>query len=115
MRERRPRQLDVGALRLGGGGLCFGTAHRSDAAFAARDALRRFVQISDRTLAADRTVIGMLRLDAELLRQPDFRIAVAPAQKVDDVQRLDLAQELAAAILFGALERLFKQGEGLES
>src|SRR5436305_2129900 len=77
MRERRPRQLDAGALRLGRRGLRFGAAHRSDAALAARDALRRFVQISDRTLTADRTVIGMLRLDPELLRQPDLGIAVA--------------------------------------
>src|SRR3954462_7497933 len=68
IRERRPRQFDAGAFGLGGGRLRFGAADRSHAAFAARDALRRFVQVSDRTLAADRTVISMLRFDSEAFR-----------------------------------------------
>ena len=67
MGERRPWQRDAGALRLGRGRLRFGAAHRGDAAFAARNALRRLVQIADRAFAADRAVIGVLRRDAEPL------------------------------------------------
>jgi hypothetical protein len=73
------------------------------------------VQIADRALAADRAVIGMFRLDAETLGELLFRIAIAPAQKIDDVERLNLAQQFAARILLGALERLFEQGERLEA
>src|SRR5664280_220123 len=62
MRERRPRQGDAGAFGLGRGRLRFGAADRGDAAFAARDALRRLMQIADRAFAADRTVIGVLWL-----------------------------------------------------
>ena len=100
--------VDAGAFGLGRGRLRFGAADRGDAAFAARDALRRFVQIADRALAADRAVIGMRRLDAEPLRELLFRIAIAPAQEIDDVERLDLAEQLAAAVLFGALQRLLR-------
>ena len=67
MRERRPRQRDAGALGLGRGRLRLGAADRGDAAFAARDALCRLMQIADRALAADRAVIGVRRLDAEAL------------------------------------------------
>ena len=52
---------------------------------------------------------------AEPRRQQFFGIAVAPAQETDDVERLDLAQQFAAAVRFRALERLFQQGEGLEA
>jgi hypothetical protein len=86
MRERRPRQRDSRALGLGRGGLGFGAADRRDIAFAARDALRRLVQIADRAFAADRPVIGMLRLDAEAIGELLCRVAVAPAQEIDDVE-----------------------------
>src|ERR1700682_4747037 len=92
MRERRPWQFDAGAFGLGRGRLRLRAADRRDAAFAARDALCRLMQIADRALAADRAVIGMLRLDAETIGELDFRIAVAPAQEVDDVERLDRAK-----------------------
>src|SRR5258708_28511866 len=115
MRERRPRQFDAGAFGLGRGRLRLGAADRGDAAFAARDPLRRFVQIADRAFTADRAVIGMLRRDAETAGELDFRIAIAPAQETDDVERFDFAQQFAAAVRFRALERLFEQGEGLEA
>ena len=115
MGERRPWRRDAGAFGLGRGGLRLGAANRGDAAFAARDALRRLVQIADRALAADRAVIGMLRLDAETLRERNFRIAVAPAQEIDDVERADLAQEFCAAVGFRAPERLFQQDERFEA
>jgi len=54
-------------------------------------------------------------LDAETVRELDLRIAVAPAQEVDNVERLDLAQQLAAAVRFGALERFFQQSQRLKS
>src|ERR1700737_4479043 len=114
MRERRPRQVDTGTLGLGRGRLRFGTADRGDAAFAACNALRCLMQIADRAFTADRTVIGVRRLDAETVGELNFRIAVAPAQEIDDVERLDFAKQLAAAVLFGALERFDEQGEGLE-
>src|SRR5712664_178838 len=79
MCERRPRQFDTGAFGLGRGGLRFGAADRGDAAFAARDALRRLMQIADRAFAADRAVIGVLWRDAEAAGEQLFRIAVAPA------------------------------------
>jgi hypothetical protein len=47
-------------------------------------------------------------------RRSESRIAVAPAQEVDEVERLDLTEQLAAAVLFGALERLLEQRERLE-
>ena len=115
MGERRPRQRDAGALGLGRGGLRLGAANRGNAAFAARDALRRLVQIADRALAADRAVIGVLWRDAEPLRQRNFRIAVAPAQEIDDVERADLVQEFRAAVGFRAPQRLFQQDERLEA
>src|SRR5260370_33128952 len=111
MRERRPRQFDAGAFGLGRGGLRLGAAHRGDAAFAARDALGCFMQIADRALAADRAVIGMLRLDAETFGELNLGIAVAPAQETDDVERLDPAKQFAAAVLLGALQRFLQQGE----
>jgi hypothetical protein len=86
MRERRPRQIDFSAFGLGGRRLCFGATDRRHAAFAARDTLRRLVQIADRALAADRTVIGVLRCDAETVGEQFFRIAIAPTQEVDDVE-----------------------------
>src|ERR1700737_2830331 len=90
MRERRPWQFDAGALGLGRARLRFGAADRGDAAFAACDPLRRFMQIADRAFTADRTVIGMLRLDAETAGELNLGIAVAPAQETDDVERLDV-------------------------
>jgi hypothetical protein len=57
----------------------------------------------------------MLWLDAETVGELNFRIAVAPAQEIDDVERFDLAKQFAAAVLFGAPERLNQQGEGLEA
>src|SRR5260370_33856676 len=62
MRERRPRQFDAGAFGLGRGGLRLRAAHRSDAAFAARDPLCRFMQIADRAFAADGPATGVLWL-----------------------------------------------------
>ncbi len=115
MCERRPRQFDTGAFGLGRGGLRFGAADRGDAAFAARDALRRLMQITDRALAADRAVIGMLRLDAETVGELLLRIAVTPAQEIDDIERLDFAEQFAAAVLLGTLQRLFQQDERLEA
>ncbi len=115
VRERRPRQFDAGAFGLGGGRLRLRSAHRGDAALAARDALGGFVQIADRALAADRAVIGVLGFDAETLGERNFRIAVAPAQEIDDVERGDLAQQLGAAVRFGTPQRLFQQDEGLEA
>ena len=115
MREWRPRQFDAGAFGLGRGGLRLGAAHRGDAAFAPGDPLRRVMQIADRAFAADRTVIGVLRLDAETARELNFRIAVAPAQEIDDVKRLDFAKQFGARVLLGALQRLFQQGERLKA
>ena len=99
MRERRPWQIDAGALGLGRGRLRFGAADRGDAAFAARDALGRLMQIADRALAADRPVIKVCRIDAEAPGQLFFGIAIAPAQEIDDVERADLAEQLAAGVL----------------
>src|SRR5258705_1824688 len=85
MRERRPWRRHTSTFGLGRGRLRLGAAHRSDAAFAARDALRRLMQIADRALAADQAVIEVRRLDAEAIGEKFFRIAIAPAQKIDDV------------------------------
>src|SRR5258705_4418813 len=115
MRERRPRQFDAGAFGLGRGRLRLGAADRGDAAFAARDPLRRLVQIADRAFAADRAVIGMLGLDAETGGELNFRIAVAPAQEIDDVERFDVDQQFAAAVRFRALERSDQKSEGLKA
>src|SRR5664280_1994992 len=98
MRERRPRQGDAGAFGLGGGTLRFGATDRGDAAFAACNPLCRFMQIADRAFAADRTVIGVPGLDAETVGELLFRIAVAPAQEIDDVERLDFPKQFAAAV-----------------
>ncbi len=114
MGERRPGRRHPGALGLGCGRLRLGAADGSDAAFAARNALRRLVQIADRALAADRAVIEMRRLDAEAIGKKLFRIAVAPAQEVDDVERADIAEQLSARVSLRTLERFFKQGEGLK-
>src|SRR6202166_1767572 len=115
MREGRPWQLHAGAFGLGGGRLGFGATDRSDAAFAAGNPLRRLMQIADRALAADRTVIGMFWLDAETVRELDFRVAVAPTEKVDDVERADLAKQLAACVFFRAPESLLEKRERLEA
>src|SRR6202040_2990672 len=72
MRERRPRQFDAGAFGLGRGGLRLGAADRGDTAFAARDPLRRLMEIADRALAADRAVIGVRWLDAETVGELNF-------------------------------------------
>jgi len=111
MRERRPWQSNAGALGLGCGRLRLRAADRGDAAFAARDALRRLMQIADRAFAADRAVIGVLWRDAEAAGQQLFRIAVAPAQEIDDVERADVAEQFAAAVRFGAPQRGFQQRE----
>ncbi len=115
MCERRPRQIDAGALGLGRGRLRLGAADRGDAAFAACDALGRLVQIADRALAADRAVIKMRGIDAEALRQLFLRVAIAPAQEIDDVERLDFAEQLAAGVLLRALERLLQQRQRLKA
>ncbi len=113
--KRRPRQIDAGALGLGRGRLRFGAADRRDAAFAAGDALGRLMQIADRALAADRPVISVLRLDAEPVGKLPRRILIAPAQEVDDVERADLVQEFAAAVLLGPRQRLLEQRERLKT
>ncbi|GCC46512.1 hypothetical protein chiPu_0030355, partial [Chiloscyllium punctatum] len=115
MRERRPRQFDARALRLGRGRLRLGAANCRHAAFAAGDALRGLVQIADRALAADRAIIEMRRRNAEPLCQLLLRIAVAPAQEVDDVERLQVGEQFCAAVGLGALQRFLEQGEGLEA
>src|SRR5438445_11196419 len=99
MGKRRPRQLGAGALGLGRSRLRLRAANRGDAAFAARDTLCGLVDVTNRALTADRAVIAMRGLDAEPLRQQLFRIAIAPAQKVDDVERLRLAQQLCPGVL----------------
>src|SRR6266702_4700302 len=48
------------------------------------------MQIADRAFAADRAVIGVLWRDAEAASEQLFRIAVAPAQEIDDVERADV-------------------------
>ena len=102
-------------MRLGRGRLRLGAADRGDAAFAARDALGRLMQIADRAFAADRPVIEMRRFGAEPSGKLLFRIAVAPAQEIDDVERADIAEQFAAAVGLGALQRLLEQGERLEA
>ena len=92
--KRRPRQFDAGTFGLGGGGLRLSAADRGDGAFAARGALRRLVQVADRALAADRTVIEMGGL-APIRAASCFRIAIAPAQETDDVERLDVGEQFA--------------------
>src|SRR5260370_1950264 len=115
MSEWSPWQGNAGAFGLGGAGWRLRAANRGNAAFAACDPLRRLMQIADRALAADRAVIGMFWLDAETHRELLFRIAVAPAEKIDDVERADIAEQFAPGVLLGALERFFDQGEGLEA
>ena len=56
----------------------------------------------------------MRRLGAEPRGELLFRIAIAPAQEIDDVERADLAEQFAAAVRFRALQRLFQQRERLE-
>src|SRR5258706_1599492 len=115
VRERRPRKFGAGAFGLGRSGLRLGAADRGDAAFAARDALRGLMQIPDRALAADRAVIGVLRLDAETVGELLLRIAVTPTQEIDDIERLDFAKQFGARVRFGTLQRLLQQGERLEA
>ncbi len=101
--------------RLGRGRLRLGAADRRHAAFAARDALCGLMQITDRALAADRAVIAMRRFCAEPVGEQFFRIAVAPAQEIDDVERAEFAEQFCAAVRFGALQRLLQQRERLEA
>src|SRR5207244_5616722 len=112
MRERRPGRRDAGALRFGCGRLRLGAADGRDAALAARDALRRLMQIADRALAADWTVIEMRRLDAEAIGELLFGIAVAPAQEIDDIERTDIAEQFCTGVRLRALQGLLEQGEG---
>ena len=105
MREGSPWQRDARALGSSRCALGFGAANRSDAAFTARDALRRFMQIADRAFAADRSVIAVLRLNTKAGGQQLFRIAIAPAQEVDDIEGVDFVEEPRAAVGFRALER----------
>src|SRR5260370_28445105 len=115
MRERRPWRRDAGALGLGRGGLRFGAADRGHAAFAARDALRRLMQITDRAFATDRAVIEVRRLEAEALCKLPLGITIAPAQEIDDVERADLAEQFGPSVLLRTLERCFQQREPLEA
>ena len=113
MGERRPGQRNAAALGLGRGRLRFRAADHRHAALAARDALRRLVNVADRTLAADRAVIAMRRRDAEPLGQLLLGIAVAPAQEVDDIERAEIAEQLCPAIGFRAPHRVFEQRQRL--
>src|SRR5262249_51638919 len=83
--------------------------------FAARDPLRCLVQIADRAFAADRAVIAMRRLNAEPRRELLLRVAIAPAQEIDHIERADLAEQLGAGIGFRALQRLLEQIKRLEA
>src|SRR5579864_5813297 len=65
MRERRPRQSDAGAFGLGRRALRLGAADCGDTTFAARNALGCFMQVADRALSADRSIVSVPRLDAE--------------------------------------------------
>ena len=98
-----------------GGRLRLGAANRGDAALAARDALRRLMQIADRALAADRTVIEMRRLDAEAVGELLLRIAVAPAQEIDDIERADIAEQFCTGVRLRALQGFLEQGERFEA
>jgi hypothetical protein len=62
------------------------------------------MQVADRALAADRSVISVRRRDSETLGKLPGRILVAPAQEIDDVERLDLIKQSGAAVRFGALQ-----------
>src|SRR5947209_19981515 len=79
MREWRPWQGDAGTLGLGRARLRFGAAHRGDLAFAACDAFCRLMQLADRTLAADWTVIEVRRRDAQAPGQQLLRIEIGRA------------------------------------
>ena len=57
----------------------------------------------------------MRRFGAEPSGKLLFRIAVAPAQEIDDVERADIAEQFAAAVGLRALQRLLEQGERLEA
>src|SRR6185437_10824997 len=114
LRERRPRQRDPGALGLGRGRLRFRAADSRHLAFATRDALGRFVQVTDRALAADRAIISVRWLDAEAFGELPRRVLITPAQEVDDVEGADLAKQGRTTVLLGTLQRLFKQDERFE-
>src|SRR5882724_4359163 len=115
MRERRPWQRESGTRGLGRGALGFGAAHGRYAAFAARDALRRFMQVSDRALAADRPVISVRGSNAETIGKLPGGVLITPAQEIDDVERLNLAQQFSTRVLLGARERLFEQRERFQT
>ena len=57
----------------------------------------------------------MRRIGAELCCELLFRIAVAPAQEIDDVERLDFAEQLCSGVGLGAPQRFLEQGEGFEA
>ena len=105
MRERRPWQIDVRTRGFGRGALGLRAADRRDLAFAARDALRRLVQIADRALAADRAVIIMPGLCADPFGEQRLRRVVTPAQEIDDVERVDICQERRAGIVGRAFSK----------
>jgi len=115
VRERCPGQGEASTFGLGRTALRLGAADRSDAAFATRDALRRLMQIADRTFAADRPVIIVLRVDGKTRGELLLRIAIAPAQEIDDVERLDFAEQPGARVRFRALQGFDQQRERLEA
>src|SRR5260370_853410 len=68
------------------------------------------MQITDRALAADRAVIEMRWRGTDPRRELPFRIPVAPAQEIDDVERADLAEQLGAGVSLRALQGSSRQG-----
>src|SRR5438128_7467334 len=73
------------------------------------------MQITDRALAADRAVVAMRRLRTDACCELLLRIAIAPAQEADDVERLDLAEQPCAGVGLGTLQRLLEQRHRLEA
>ena len=115
MGERRPWQGDAAAFGLGRGRLRLCAAHHGHAAFAARDALGGFVDVADRALAADRAVIAMRRIGAEPCRELLLGIAIAPAQKIDDVERTEFAEQFCPAVGLRAPHGFLEQRHRLEA
>jgi hypothetical protein len=115
MGKRRPGQRDACALSARCGRLRLGAANGGDAALAARDTLRRLVEIADRTLASDRAAIAMRRARADPRRQQLLRIAIAPADKTDHIERLNLAEQFCAGVGLRAPQRLFEERERFEA
>src|ERR1700758_3526214 len=108
MGEWRPGQRDTGALGLGCARLGLRAADGRNRAFAARDALRRRVQIADRALAADRAVMAMRGCNAEAPGEELLRIAIAQAQEIAAVKGADLAEQFRAGVGLGAPERFLE-------